>query len=267
LLEVFDAQQKLVHKFSSEDKNPEKHPPLPIAERWFPKPEALETSPGMHRFVWNLTWSSSGGPGLDEESEFRNPSGPKVAPGTYTLKLTVDGKPQTQPLTVVMDPRSGATPETLRQQLEVGQKMFSETLEARRALAEITSLQKQLADLANKLGEHNSAIKPLLADTQTELAKIVTDPETTSGQAGGLQDAFIELASALRVAEGGERAVPAQAIAVYDESSRSIKAAIAQWGEFKTTKLPRLNEKLQAANLAPITISEIEQEVEFLMSR
>jgi DNA repair exonuclease SbcCD ATPase subunit len=166
-----------------------------------------------------------------------------------------------------MDPRSGATPETLRQQLEIGQQMFAETLEARRALAEIASLQKQLADLANKLGESNSAIKVLLADAQAELSKIVTNPETTSGQPGGLQDAFAELASALRVAESGDRAVPAQAIAVYDQSSQRIKAAIAKWSEFKTTKLPKLNQKLQAANLAPITISEIEQEVEVLMSR
>ena len=60
----------------------------------------------MHRFVWNLTWSSSGGPGVDEESEYRNPSGPKVVPGIYTVTLTVDGRPQTQPLKVLMDPRS-----------------------------------------------------------------------------------------------------------------------------------------------------------------
>jgi len=41
-LEVFDAQQKLVRKFSSEDPVTKKHPPLPVAERWFPKPEVLE---------------------------------------------------------------------------------------------------------------------------------------------------------------------------------------------------------------------------------
>jgi hypothetical protein len=109
-LEIIDSQQKLVRRFSSEDKRPEKHPPLPIAERWFPKPEALETNLGMHRFVWDLTWASSGGPGVDEESEYRNPRGPKVVPGVYTVKLTVDGKPHTQPLEVVMDPRSPATP-------------------------------------------------------------------------------------------------------------------------------------------------------------
>jgi hypothetical protein len=265
-LEIMDSQQKLVRRFSSEDKHPEKHPPLPMAERWFPKPEALETNPGMHRFVWDLTWGSSGGPGVDEESEYRNPRGPKVVPGVYTVRLTVDGKPQTQPLEVVMDPRSPATPETLTQQLQLGQQIFAETMEARRALAEIDSLRKQLADLQQKIGDKDSAIKAALANAQTEISKIVkpaTDPE----QALSLEDAFADMASALRVVEGGDRAVPSQAIAVYNESAQRVKAAIAEWSEFKTTKLPRLNQKLSEANLAPIAISEIEQEVQFLMSR
>jgi hypothetical protein len=63
------------------------------------------------------------------------------------------------------------------------------------------------------------------------------------------------MASALRVVEGGDRAVPSQAIAVYNESAHRIRTAIAEWGEFKTTKLSRLNQKLSKANLAPIVIS------------
>jgi hypothetical protein len=187
-------------------------------------------------------------------------------PGTYTVKLTFDGKPQTQPLTVVMDPRSPATSKTLQQQLQTGQQMFAETLETRRALAEIASLQKQFTDLEPKVGE-NSVIKQALADAQAELSKIVTGKGTVPGQTVGLQGAFTELTSALRVVESGDRDVPAQAIAVYNDSSQRIKAAIAEWSEFKTTKLPQLNQKLQEGNLAPIAISEIEQEVEFLMTR
>ncbi|MGA7931396.1 MAG: hypothetical protein WCA20_36055, partial [Candidatus Sulfotelmatobacter sp.] len=175
-LEIFDAQQNLVHKFSSEDKRPEKRPPLPIAERWFPKPEVLETNPGLQRFVWDLSWSSSGGPSVDGASEFRNPRGPKVVPGIYTVRLTVDGKVQTQPLEVVMDPRSAATPEILHQQLRLGRQIFAETMEARRALAEIASLRKQVADLQQKVGEKDSAIKPALAEAQTEISKIETKP-------------------------------------------------------------------------------------------
>jgi len=82
-----------------------------------------------------------------------------------------------------------------------------------------------------------------------------------------MEDAFADMASSLRVVEGGDRAVPSQAFAVYKESAQRVKAAIAEWREFKTTKLPRLNQKLSEANLAPIAISEIEQEVQFLMSR
>jgi paraquat-inducible protein B len=237
------------------------------AERWFPKPEALETNPGMHRFVWDLTWASSGGPGVDEESEYRNPRGPKVVPGVYTVRLTVDGKPQTQPLEVVMDPRSPATPEILTQQLQLGQQIFTEAMEARRALAEIDSLRKQLADLQQKIGDKDSAIKAAVADAQTEISQIEVKPAAIPEQASGLRNAFADMASALRVVEGGDRAVPSQAIAVYNESAQHARAAIAEWSAFKTTKLSRLNQKLSEANLAPIAISEIEQEVQFLMSR
>ena len=262
-LEIIDAHQKVVHRFSSEDKRSEKHPPLAIAERWFPKSQVLLTDIGMHRFVWNLAWSSSGGPGVDEESEYRNPSGPKVVPGTYTVKLTVDGRPQTQPLTVVMDPRSSATSETLDQQLQLGQQIFADTMEARRVLAEIDSVRKGLTDLEQKIGARDSAIKSALLDAQSEISKIVTKQETIPG----LQDAFADMASALRVVEGGDRAVPSQAIAVYNKSNQRVRAAIAEWSDFKTTRLPRLNQKLIEGNLAPIAVSEIEQEVQFRMSR
>jgi photosystem II stability/assembly factor-like uncharacterized protein len=265
-LEIFDAQQNLVHKFSSEDEHPEKRPPLPIAERWFPKPEVLEINPGLQRFVWDLSWSSSGGPTVDEESEFRNPRGPKVVPGIYTVRLTVDRMAQTQLLKVLMDPRSAATPEILRLQLQLGRQIFADTMEARRALAEIASLRKQLADLQQKVGEKDSAIKPALADAQTEISKIETKPGAV-GESLGLEHAFADMASALRVVESGDRAVPSQAIAVYNESSQQVKAAIAEWSAFKITKLRQLNQQLSEAGLAPIAISEIEQEIQFLMSR
>jgi len=265
-LEIFDAQKKLVRKFSSEDRHAEKHPPIPIAERWFPKPESPATTPGMHRFVWNLTWGSSGGPSADEESEYRSPSGPKVVPGMYEARLTVDGRPQTQLLKVVMDPRSPATPEILQQQLQLGVQIFTETLAARGALAEIASVKKQLTRAEQKVGEHDGALKSALADAQAEISKILTKG-VAQEQSGGLQQGYSELASALRVVEGGDRAVPSQAIAVYTEASERVKAGIAEWSTFKQMKLPKLNQKLREGNLDPIAISEIEKEVQFLMSQ
>lgn len=279
-LEVFDAQQNLVRKFSTEEHSSEglqgqgtwKHQSLPVAERWFPKPEVLEKTGGMHRFVWNLTWGSSGGPSADEDSETRNPNGPKAVPGSYEVCLTVDGKTQTQSLKVIMDPRSPATPELLAQQLQLGRKIFGETIEARRALAEIGSVQKQLADIQQKLGqqkpgEPSAQLKSVLAEAQSAIGKILTSKERAADEGPGLQDAYAGLASALRVIENGDRAVPSQAIAVYTESSHQVKARIAEWARYKQTRLAQLNQQLREANIASIAIAEIERQVEFLMSR
>jgi photosystem II stability/assembly factor-like uncharacterized protein len=265
-LEVFDAQQNLVRNFSSDDPVT-KHPPLPVAERWFPKPEVLEKTGGTHRFVWNLTWGNSGGPSADEDSEMRNPSGPKAVPGIYQIRLTVDGKAQNQSLKVVMDPRSPATPEVLAQQLKLGQQMFGETMEARRALGEIGSVQKQLAEVQQKLGAQSAQLKSALAEAESAINKILTNKEHAAGENPGLQDAYTGLASALRVVESGDRAVPSQAIAVYEESSQQVKARTAEWAGFKQTRLAQLNQQLREANLAPIAVAEIEEQVEFLMSR
>jgi hypothetical protein len=163
-----------------------------------------------------------------------------------------------------MDPRSPATPEILQQQWELAEQIFVETIEARRALAEIAPVQKQLTSAEQKVGEHNAALKSALADAQAEMSNILTNKGT---QPGGLQGAYSELTSALRVVEGGDRAAPSQAIAVYKEASQRVKGALAEWADFKQVKVHLLNQKLREGNVDPIAISEIEKEVQFLMSR
>ncbi len=276
-LEIFDAQQNLVRKFSSEghqseEKIPAKYLPLPIAERWFAKPEVLEKTPGMHRFVWNLTWGSSGGPTDDEDADYHRPRGPKAVPGVYQVRLTVDGKVQTQSLTVIMDPRSPATPGVLAQQLQLGRQMFDKARDAHRAIAEMESVQKQLADLQEKMGSDTSKIQSAqltadLSDAQSAIGKMLMNKDRPAGNRPGLQDAYNALTSALRVVESGDRAVPSQAIAVYKDSSQQAEARIAEWSQFKQTRLVQLNERLRDASLAPVAIAEIEREVEILMSR
>ena len=53
--------------------------------------------------------------------------------------------------------------------------------------------------------------------------------------------------------------MPSQAIAVYRESSQQAKARIAEWMQFKQTKLIHLNRQLREANFAPVAITEIER--------
>ena len=272
-LEIFDAQHNRVRRFSSaghsiEEQIPTKYLPLPVAERWFAKPEVLEKAPGMHRFVWDLTWGSSGGPTDDDDAAYHRPKGPKAAPGKYEVRLTVDGKVLNQPLTMIMDPRSPATPEVLAQQQQLGRQIFDETMEARRALAEIESVRRQLSDIQKKLGQEkaqDTSIVSTLAGVQASLGKLVSNKQ--AGETPGLQISYTALTSALRVVESGDRAVPSQAIAVFKEASQQAETSMAEWKRFKQTALAQLNQELSKANLAPVAISEIEREVEFWMTR
>ena len=76
----------------------------------------------MNRFVWDLRWSEPTQiPGAFYEG--LPPWGPIALPGSYTVKLTVDGKPQTAPLVIFNDPRSKASDADLRASFELQLKM------------------------------------------------------------------------------------------------------------------------------------------------
>jgi photosystem II stability/assembly factor-like uncharacterized protein len=256
-LEIFDAQRNLVRNFSSDAKRQAQHPSVPIAERWLAKPQILDKSAGMHRFVWNLAWGSeladSGG-----EEEYSALRGPRAEPGDYEIRLTVDGKTSTQPLHVTMDPRSTATVQDLEQQVKLGRQIFAEALESRKALSAIHSVQKQLSDLQAKLQQH-ADLKATADLVATELQAILTGAR--SGEMG-LEKASGGLAAALRVVESSDRPVPAQAIEVDHESSAAMKVALAKWSDFKAKRLPQLNQQLEGASLPAILTAEIEKELD-----
>jgi photosystem II stability/assembly factor-like uncharacterized protein len=262
-LEIFDQKQTLVRSFSFDDPREQKHPPLPIADRWLSKPRFLETSPGMHRFVWNLAWGAPGGTAANQSGdyEYRSPRGPRTIPGTYQVRLTVDGRTFDQPLKIVMDPRSPATPRDLEQQLNLGRQIFAEAIGSRQALAEIRSVQKQLADLQQKLSGNRANLKPVVSQLESEIRQILSGTEGAAN-AMGLENASTGLTSALAVVESGDRAVPSQAIALYHEASQAEKLRIVDWNRFKATRLPQLNQQLQRQDVAPIVISELAEDAD-----
>ena len=254
MLEIFDSQQNLVAKFVS-DEPPTKHRPLPLAEHWLPKPAVLEKAPGMHRFVWDLRWGRSGEPEADEESASATPAGPKVIPGTYHVRLTVDGKVYTQSFGVIMDPRSKATPQLLAEQLRLASQIFDEAMKAHGVVAQIGSVRKQLAALQAKADE-KSSLKTEIAEAQETVAKILKRKENPMSKSTGLENAYLGLTAALRVVESGDRAAPSQALELYQESDQQTAAGIREWEEFKQGKLAVLNQKLKETELKPVSIGK-----------
>lgn len=122
-LEILDQKGNLISKFSNKDKEEEldstnfQHPTY-----WIRPEQKLKTTPGQHRFVWNLRYPSP----KNSERAFSiaaviydtpsGPVGPFVHPGTYIVKLSVDGEVQEQNLEVRLDPRVNISENALEQQ-------------------------------------------------------------------------------------------------------------------------------------------------------
>lgn len=71
---------------------------------------------GVNRVWWDLNEEPFKPPAILKSDTDGGFSGPTVAPGEYRVRLTGDGPMQTQPLTVLIDPRSDATVASIRAQ-------------------------------------------------------------------------------------------------------------------------------------------------------
>jgi hypothetical protein len=128
-LEILDAKGALVRRYSSDDPPEQPVEGRNIPDYWIRPPRTLATAAGLHRFVWDLreetpAAASFGYPiAAVYANTPREPRGPFVMPGSYSVRLSVDGKQLTQPLTVVMDPRVKATPAELTLQHETSMRL------------------------------------------------------------------------------------------------------------------------------------------------
>ena len=134
-LEILDAKNQVVRRFSTADPAPPPLPPLAIAPNWLTPPPRFAAEAGMNRFVWDLRYPTPVDQVADDSDSGKPLPGPQVLPGTYRVKLTADGHSYTQMLKVELDPRSTATPIDLAQQLDLGLKASQAMKRAHEAAA------------------------------------------------------------------------------------------------------------------------------------
>jgi photosystem II stability/assembly factor-like uncharacterized protein len=270
-LQILDIQGHVLRHFSSAEKQTVSRPLLPIAERWFPKPQMLATSAGHHRFVWDLAAGGSGA-GLgddDNNDEAGGPAGPRVPPGTYTLRLSVDGATMDRPLRVIMDPRAAATAQVLTQQFILGESVYDQLQQSRKAMAELDSVESQLKKLAAD-SNMSTDLRAAIQTTHSKLEKIRVGEQGANGKGEnepGLADASSGLNTDLRTVESGDRAAPASALEIFAQMKKASQEGIDAWQHFKTDDLATLNAALTAAHLEPLAIAAIEEQVHYAMTR
>ncbi len=105
---------------------------------------------GLNRFIWDTRHADAVRfPGMILwAGETR---GPKMSPGTYQVKLTVDGKPLTQNFEIKADPRVTTTSADYAKQLELGLKIRDKLSETHNAIIQIREVRRQVEDLLKRV--------------------------------------------------------------------------------------------------------------------
>ncbi|MBX6365711.1 MAG: glycoside hydrolase, partial [Gemmatimonadetes bacterium] len=223
-LEVLDAAGTLVRRYSSADPAPPPRDEGNVPAYWIRPPQRPQAAPGLHRFVWDLHWTPPAAP----ETGFpiaavpgntpREPRGPWALPGQYTVRLTVDGRSYTAPLTVRMDPRVKATPAELARQLETAQRLADAMRRDSVALAGIGALRRRLA--AAPPAKHAPAASPGAGASEAEqAARLEGELRRIDGQLARLYDTVNEVDAA---------PTPALLAAVEDQL-KALDDALARW--------------------------------------
>jgi photosystem II stability/assembly factor-like uncharacterized protein len=121
-----------------------------------PPPPRVANKAGLNMFAWNLRYPD---PSIFENMILWAGSiaGPVVLPGTYSVRLHVNGQTYTQPLTIVRDPRSTASNADLKEQFDFLVRIRDKTSQANDAVKTIRNVKAQLADRSKRMPADKSA--------------------------------------------------------------------------------------------------------------
>lgn len=258
-IEILDSTGKVIRTY------PPKNPPPPEAEEGFRrrKPEELPTEAGINRFVWDLHYEPA--PRIPNSPLWGGSTdGPLALPGDYQIRLTVDGKSQTQPFKIVPDPRLKITADDLKKQFDLMQQIINKVTEVHDAVRQMRDVRAQMTALNKRLSEEKNANAKALADAGKDLDKKMTAVEEaliqTKSKSG--QDVLnypIRLNNLL-VALGGvvssaDAAPTKQDYEMYDDLGKQADEQLAKWKEIVKTDLAAYNKMAQEKAIPVVGLS------------
>jgi photosystem II stability/assembly factor-like uncharacterized protein len=150
VLEVTDGGDNVIRRYSSADKVEEPKDSGNIPWYWIRPQRVPSTAAGMHRFVWDLHYPPAPGGranypiGATPYDTAPAPTSPWVLPGTYHVRLVVNGKVAgQQTLKVDMDPRVKTPSEGLQQQFTLSKQMYDDIARVWAALGQVRAFRER----------------------------------------------------------------------------------------------------------------------------
>jgi hypothetical protein len=251
-LEIFDAKGTLVQKLSSKKSDIEIDEESPDVPWSIFKPTVLPKDAGINRVSWNLEMQ---GPTIipgaknDAGVPYR---GPPVLPGTYTLKLHVEGKVLTQKVEVKLDPRTRTPLADLEDAHKLALNLRDDVTKLSGLVIALKSVLTQIKDRAKALEGNAKAeawikkandVIPRLDALEAELhnpkAEVTYDILAKKGGAK-LYSQLAPLYDAVKDAEGP---VTQGMREVYADNAKELARLDAIWRQLLANEINALNDQ------------------------
>jgi hypothetical protein len=261
-LDILDRQGKVVRSYSSTDSVPSPHPALdsaaynklcqatPTAEfcrlplYWPAPPMTISTTQGMHRFSWDLRYqpvgveSGNGGgegasTGAVPHRTYPSVNTPWAAPGRYTVRLTVNGHAQTQPLTLKLDPRVKTPAAGLRQLASLSREMYDGAAAAHAAYEQARALVAKLDKLSGADAEKFKAQVESLAPAPARGGRGRFRRGGGGARAATLNGAGDAMLAAAMAMQGADVAPTARQVEACSRARAAERGVMAKWEQVR----------------------------------
>jgi len=260
VVEIFDSQGKRVRRLSNHEENKSEQPPeWPDQER---PANLLPANKGMNRFAWDFRYD----PPVQIPGAFYvgdPPRGPLVIPGTYQVKLTVNGATQTAPLVVNLDPRiqSTVTQADMEKQLELAQKIQQDIDQLHRAVNQMRDLRGNLKLLQKWAGSDSSNAEVIAAAKSLEQKMTPVEGELVQlkmkSSEGNLRYPNMlneQYWTFNEVVQYNDAAPTAQQLKVFDELHQRLQTQLSQWQEIQRSEVPALNAAMRKSGVPTLSV-------------
>ncbi len=226
----------------------------------------LDCKPGLQRFAWDLSYA--GAKGFPKMITWNGgDDGPTAVPGDYQVRLTVgEGEEAwsgTQPLQLLADPRSSATPEDYRAQFDFIAEVSAKLGETHREIGRIRQAKRQIKALEGRLKDREKAAEVVesakaLGESLNEIEKALYQTQNQSRQDPlnfpvRLND---KLAGVLDSVSLGDKAPTAQAVAVKEALVAAIDQQLAALANIWQQELPELNRMVGQLELPAVELED-----------
>ena len=240
-------------------------------------PQPLPTAVGLNRVAWDFRYDDPPAfhhnyaqvmSAVPHETPY-TPEGPLALPGTYTARLTVDGRTYTQTFTVRNDPRSPATPADLRAQHALQMRLYAGAKESWDGWHQVQAMRDAVAravagagpgDVAAAAARLDSALARVEGDTA--LLNYYVNPSgppsfaALNGTEAGESVPLVSMNGQLRTTDYGDLAPTAAMLRGWASACAGLRTAVTAWRTINARDRVTFNAVLAAHNLPAIPAAE-----------